>query len=186
MMLLLKLSLAVLLFCNVAAFQTPSKLLFKSVIKPIDRINALFSLEKSSIQVLEEISGKYSRLVNVDSPEANAEVESLKETVEKYKTFIEVKKLMVKIRSMYKNEVSETRRAKQLKSFIDLYKGKLQLEEILKQKIGLPFSKATDATPLALQTLYKLDSEIALLEGNLETVSLQLPSGKRTSDERFA
>ena len=59
----------------------------------------------------------------------------MEETVKKYSTYLEVTKLMFKIKSMYMYEASETRKAKQVKSVMDLYKGKMQLEELLQVSI---------------------------------------------------
>lgn len=75
---------------------------------------------------------------NVVSPEAEQEAEQLKEVAEKYGVCIEVKKMMTKLRSLYVNEASDKRKAKQLKSFIDLYKGKVEIEQLLREKAGFP------------------------------------------------
>ena len=90
-------------------------------------------LDEGVVNQLEEMKTKFDRISAVDSPEvfivplycsdsvqnhllihkyihlqikiqSNAEASALKETVEKYKTYTEVKKLMIKIRSMYKQE----------------------------------------------------------------------------------
>lgn len=144
----------------------------------------LRSLDVTTIGILEEMKNKYNRLINVVSPEAEEEIAKIKETVEKYSTYLEVKKLMTKLRSMYKNEASERRKEKQLKSFIDLYKGKLQIEEILKEKLGLEAKKG-EIIPDDLVEFQKLEAEIAALEGKLQVTELVLPEGKSTRDARF-
>ena len=144
----------------------------------------LQSLDDTTVGTLEEMKNKYNRLVNVVSPEAEEEVAKLKETVDKYTTYLEIKKLLSKLKSMHKNEASERRKEKQLKSFIDLYKGKLQLEEILKEKLGLQFKKEDVQDNLLLE-FQKADSEVAELEQKLKGVELVLPQGKSTREERF-
>ena len=63
---------------------------------------------------------------------------------------MEIKKLMIKIRQMYKQEASDMRKAKQLKSFIELYKGKMELEALLKGKLGVAVTEGeTDLEELS-------------------------------------
>lgn len=146
----------------------------------------LKSLDDTAVSTLEEMKNKYNRLVNVVSSEAEEEAAKLKETVEKYSTYLEVKKLMVKIKAMYKNEASERRKEKQLKSFLDLYKGKAQLEEILKDKLGLPSNKDANIVPPSMQDFQKIDAEVIALEEKLKGVALVIPEGKSTREARFS
>mmetsp|Transcript_27685 Transcript_27685/g.46538 ORF Transcript_27685/g.46538 Transcript_27685/m.46538 type:complete len:183 (+) Transcript_27685:67-615(+) len=143
----------------------------------------LFALEPEVVEKLEEITGKYERLANVDSPESEDEASKLKETAEKYGTYLEVKKMITKVRTMYVNEASDRRKSRMLKSFIDLYKGKVEIEQILREKAGFPSSKAAEAEGLA--QLAKLDAEIASLEEKLQVVAVKIPEGKSTRMERF-
>lgn len=145
--------------------------------------SAMNALAPDSVDKLEDMLKKYDMIKNVDSEEANAESAKLKESAEKYETYKEVKKLMIKIKSMYSGEVSELRKSKQEQSFIDLYKGKLQLEEILQKHLGVPVSAVM---PIGLEEVEKLTAEIATLESSLSTAEIVLPKGQRTRDERFA
>lgn len=182
----MKIALFVYLFLNIFSVNAflPSKN-NRAKLSYSVQSTVLRSLDETAIGTLEEMKSRYDRLINVVSPEAEAEVLKLKETVEKYATYVEVKKLMNKVKSMYKNEASERRKEKQLKSFIDLYKGRLQIEEILKEKIGLPYSK-TEIIPADLVEFRKIDSEISALEEKLQNVKLVLPEGKSTREERFS
>ena len=104
-------------------------------------LNQLKLQKKISMKAHRECVGghlEYLRLSNVVSPEAEQEAEQLKEVAEKYGVYIEVKKMMTKLRSLYVNEASDKRKAKQLKSFIDLYKGKVEIEQLLREKAGFP------------------------------------------------
>lgn len=145
--------------------------------------SAMNALAPDSVDKLEDMLKRYDMIKNVDSEEANAESAKLKEAAEKYETYKEVKKLMIKIKSMYSGEVSELRKSKQEQSFIDLYKGKLQLEEILQKHLGVPVSAVM---PIGLEEVEKLTAEIATLESSLSTAEIVLPKGQRTRDERFA
>ena len=49
-----------------------------------------------------------------------------------------------KLKSMWRTEASERRREKQLKSFSSLFEGRLELELILLEKLGLPFKKSVE------------------------------------------
>lgn len=147
--------------------------------------STLYALDDTIISRLDEMKNKYDRLTNVDSTESDTEAAKLKETVEKYQTYIEIKKLMSKLKTMYKDEASESRKARQLKSFVDLYRGKLQLEEILKEKLGLPYKKTNEIVADGLTELEKIDSEIKSLEEALKNVEMVLPTGMSTREERF-
>lgn len=93
--------------------------------------------------------------------------------------------MMAKVRGMWKNEVSESRREKQVKSFSELFKGKAELEELLKQKLGLPYNKEIGPIPEVL-AVQQIDQEIAQLQGKYDSVKFLLPQGKSTIDARFS
>ena len=104
--------------------------------------------------------------------------------MEKFTTYKDIKKLMGKLQNIWKNEASENRRAKQLKNYVDLFKGRLEIEEILKEKLGLPFSK--DAPKIKeLEDVLKWDQELQSLNKKLTEVEMKMPSGMSTRDERF-
>lgn len=171
------------LWCSCFAFYHPlrTEAKYQSV-----QSTLLRSLDETNVGTLEEMKSKYDRLINVVSPEAEEEAAKLKETVDKYSTYVEIKKLMSKLKSMHKNEASERRKEKQLKSFIDLYKGKLQLEEILKEKLGLQNKKGDVVVQdNLLLEFQKIDSEVADLEQKLKGVELVLPQGMSTREQRF-
>jgi DNA repair exonuclease SbcCD ATPase subunit len=145
---------------------------------------ALRAFDGSTLAKLEEIHEKYSRLANVDSADADAERDSLAEIAEKYGTYKEVKTLMGKLRMMWRSEASESRKSRQLKSFVDLYKGQLELEELLKEKLGLPFTK--EIVPISeLEGVTAAEAKVAELENELERVTYKIPVGMSTRDERF-
>ena len=147
-------------------------------------VSKLYSLDSSTLAKLEEVSEKFARLSNVDSPEADAEKANIQELAEKYNTYKEVKTLMGKLRVMWRSEASESRKARQLKSFTDLYKGKLELEEIIKGKLGLPTSDAVQPIQ-ELADLEAASAKVAELEATLEKVTYNIPKGMSTRDERF-
>ena len=146
--------------------------------------NLKMSLDESTIMKLDEIKNKYERLSNVVSPESDAEKAKISDVVELYSTYREIKQMMIKIRSMWRTEASENRREKQFKSFVGLYEGKTELEESLKEKLGLPFQKSVQKSK-SLENISKIESEINSLENKLSEVSLKLPSGMSTREERF-
>eukprot|EP00601_Ochromonadales_sp_CCMP2298_P030159 CAMPEP_0173340760 /NCGR_PEP_ID=MMETSP1144-20121109/9169_1 /TAXON_ID=483371 /ORGANISM="non described non described, Strain CCMP2298" /LENGTH=166 /DNA_ID=CAMNT_0014286955 /DNA_START=67 /DNA_END=567 /DNA_ORIENTATION=+ len=143
---------------------------------------ALNALEPEVLAKLDEIKGKYDRVVNVDSAEANAESAMLKEVAEKYGTYVEIKKLIIKIRTMYIDEASDARKAKQLKSFVDLYKGKVELEQILREKAGFPTIKGMAE---GLSELAALDAQLASLQAKLDKAEIKIPEGMSTRFARF-
>ena len=147
-------------------------------------VSKLYSLDSSALAKLEEVSEKYARLSNVDSPEADAEKASIQELTEKYNTYKEVKNLMSKLRVMWRSEASESRKERQLKSFTDLYKGKLELEEVIKAKLGLPISE--EVQPIQeLGALEAATTRVSELKATLEKVTFNIPKGMSTRDERF-
>jgi len=143
------------------------------------------SLDNAAIDRLEEMRAKYDRLKNVVSDEAEKERAELAVTVEKYKTYVDVKILMGKIRMMWKSEASPTRKDRQLNSFVQLYSGKLELDEISKEKLGLPFNKNIPKIP-EIESIRAVDQELAVLKGKLEEVKMVIAPGMSTRDERFA
>ena len=141
-------------------------------------------LDAASIEKLDEMRNKYNRLQNVVSEDAEKERAELQQTVEKYKTYVDIKIMMGKVRMMWKSEASEARKDRQLKSFLQLYSGKLELEEILKAKLGLPHSKEIPKLPF-VEEISKFNKDIAALEKKLEEVKIVIPEGMSTRDERF-
>lgn len=142
------------------------------------------ALDQKVIDTLTEMKGKYDRLKNVVSPEAENEAANMKETVEKFDTYSSVKTMLVKLRMLYLNEASEQRKAKQLKSFIQLYEGQLELEEVLKEKLGLPHKKGKIVPPEVVE-MRKYEEEVDKLEKKLKEVEVKLPQGMSTIDARF-
>jgi len=143
-------------------------------------------LDADAVSKLDEIKLKYDRLEANASPEAEAERASLADVAEKYATYKEIKAMMSKLRSMWRQEASEARRSKQLKSFTGLLEGRRQLEEILKEKLGLPFEKDIKPTP-AYENVLKWQAEVTSLEAKLEEVSKKtaLKEGMSTREARF-
>lgn len=142
-------------------------------------------LSEDVISQLEDMSGKYLRLLNLDSEESKTEQASMHETVEKYNTYKEIDGMMRKLRLMWRAEASENRKSRQLKSFIELYNGKLELEEVLKEKLGLPFNKDIE-TPKELSDILRLETKITDLETKLTDVELKIAPGMSTREERFS
>lgn len=156
----------------------------RSVSPILNSPTAVYSLDSDTILKLEEMKSKYNRLSNVVSAEADAEKASLEEIVTKYTLYKEVKSMMSKLRLMWTKEVSERRKEKQVKSFSKLYQGKLEIEEILKQKLGLPSSKTAIVIP-ELKNLEKINLEISSLQSRIESTKFALPPGKSTREERY-
>lgn len=144
----------------------------------------LHVLSKEALSQLDDIKAKYDRLTNVVSPEATEEMQKLESIVQKIKSYKEVRIMMSKFKIMLKSEVSETRKAKQLNSFISLMKGKIELEEVLKEYLGLPFDK-TPKLPESLTELEKIDQQIAELQTKLKEKEIKIPQGMSTREERF-
>jgi hypothetical protein len=153
-------------------------------VAPVNRALSLKSLDVDTIQKLDEMRGKFDRLSLVVSPESDTEKSLIQDVVEKYATYREIKAMMTKLRSIWRSEASERRRAKQLKSFTELYKGKLEIEEIIKEKLGLPSRKEIDEIK-ELGDVQKWDTEIAALEKKLSEVAMVIPEGMSTRLERF-
>mmetsp|Transcript_17273 Transcript_17273/g.16606 ORF Transcript_17273/g.16606 Transcript_17273/m.16606 type:complete len:178 (-) Transcript_17273:225-758(-) len=155
------------------------------MVAPINKRSIqLKSLDIDTIQKLDEMRGKFDRLSLVVSPESDLQKSEIQDVVEKYATFKEIKAMMGKLRSIWRTEASERRRAKQLKSFTELYKGKLEIEEVIKEKLGMPSRKEIDEIQ-DLVDIQKWDAEIVALEKKLADVSMVIPEGKSTREERF-
>jgi hypothetical protein len=92
--------------------------------------------------------------------------------------------MMTRLRQMWRTEASETRRAKQLKSFVALYKGRIEVEDLLKEKMGMSVRKSMEEMK-ELSEIEKWDAEIAALETKLQKVKLVIPEGMSTRSERF-
>lgn len=144
----------------------------------------LYALSEDMITKLEDMKEKYTRLGNTATPEADAERAGMEDLMDKYSTYKEIRKLMKKLGNILRNEASERRKAKQLKSFVELYKGRLEIEEILKEKMGVASQKQAQSIP-ELEEVLKWDAEIKALEKKLEEVQIVLPQGMSTRDERF-
>ena len=142
------------------------------------------SLDNDTIEKLEELRSKFDRLSNVVSDEASAEKATIQDTVEKYGTYREIKNMMGRLRQMWRSEASENRRTRQLKSFVELYKGRVQIEDLLKEKLGMSVRKSAEAIK-ELEDIEKWDKEIAALEAKLEKAKLVIPEGMSTRMERF-
>lgn len=173
-----------LLFSFVLALVTLAAVQSFVKVAPVNRALSLKSLDVDTIQKLDEMRGKFDRLSLVVSPESDSEKSVIGDIVEKYATYREIKAMMTKLRTIWRSEASERRRAKQLKSFTELYKGKLEIEEVIKEKLGLPSRKEIDEIK-ELGDVQKWDSEIAALEKKLSEVTMVIPEGKSTRLERF-
>ena len=141
-------------------------------------------LDKNSVEKLEEIKSRYDNLANVETNEAIEEKAKLEDVVKKYGTYKEIKLMMGKLRTMWKTEESERRKSRQLSSFLSLYKGKVELEEALLEKIGAPSRGPQEL--LGLSELQKWDEEIEALEKKLAEVEIKLPEGRSTTEARFS
>jgi hypothetical protein len=157
-------------------------------VSPMSRVltaTAKHALSEDVISQLDDMSGKYLRLLNLDSEDSKAEQAGMHEIVEKYNTYKEIDGMMRKLRLMWRAEASENRKSRQLKSFIELYNGKLELEEVLKEKLGLPFTKDIE-TPKELADILRLETKISDLETKLTDVELKIAPGMSTREERFS
>jgi hypothetical protein len=174
----------ILLFVSILAAMTGSCYGFLNAAMRRHAPLSMMSLDGLAISKLDEMKTKYDRLAALVSPEAETERASLADVVEKYSTYKEIKSMMGKLRVMWKSEASDRRRDKQLKSFIRLYEGKIELEEILKQKLGIPSLKMVTKDK-ALEDLARYDAEIAELEKKVDSVSVKMTPGSSTREQRF-
>ena len=136
-------------------------------------------LDNDTICKLEEMRTKYMNMAD-DAPEKA----SLKDTVEKYTTYRETKAMMGRLRQMWRTEASERRRARQLKSFTELYDARLDVEAILKERLGAKAAKS-DEMKAMLDAIAKCDKQIAELETKYEKVKIVIPEGMSTRKERY-
>ena len=153
-------------------------------ISSTSRVVSLKALEQDVISKLDEIKSRHDRLAPLDSPEANKERESIEDIVNKYTSYKEIKLMIVKMSNMIKNEASEGRKNRQLSNFIQLYKGELELEEVLKEKLGLPYSKVLNEIPLITE-LNKITNEVALLQNQVDKITVVVSPGGSTRETRF-
>ena len=135
------------------------------------------ALEENLITKLDDMKLKY------DATEDASEKAKLEDIVVKYNTYKEIKLMMGKLRKMWRTEASERRQVRQLNSFISLYKGSLEIEESLKEKLGLTSQK--EVTLEGLAEVEKWDAEIAQLENKLKEIEIKIPVGMSTREERF-
>lgn len=152
--------------------------------RQIRTFTSIYALSPDQRSQLDEMKAKYDKLSNVVSEEADSEKKSLQQIVDKYSTYNEINLMMSKIRSIYLVERSEPRKERQLKSFMQLYKGKLELEEILKASMGAGSSSEVPAT-LEMAEVEKFDAELEVLEQKLKSVELKVSPGKSTREARF-
>ena len=146
-------------------------------------VKPLHSLPADIVSKLDDLVASNKALSNNNELAATVDSKTA-DIIEKYNTYKEIKKMMIKLRLMWTNEASERRKAKQLKSFVELYKGRLDIEEIIKEKLGYTINKANNKIP-ELELVSKWDSEIAKLQVKLKEVEIQMPTGMSTKDERF-
>lgn len=149
------------------------------------RTFAVHAFDPKVAEQLNEMKARYTRLVNVVSPESEAEAAKLKDVVEKYSTYLEVKRIMEKLRVMYQSENSESRKAKQLKSFMELFAGKVELEELIKEKLGLPANKSLPSIPPEIAKVQQFDAEIQQLKEKLKREEVKIPKGLSTGEARY-
>jgi hypothetical protein len=141
------------------------------------------ALNADALSKLEDMKARYDRLSNVVSPESEAEMKSIEDVVEKYTTLKEIKIMLGKLRTMWRSEASERRRAKQLKSFLQLYKGRVEIEEIIAEKLSITIDKEEQS--IGLDEVERLDAKIKKLEGALKKEEIKMPQGMSTREARF-
>lgn len=137
------------------------------------------ALDDATIQKLEDLRASRGQVTNSEGI-----VDASNDVVGVYDTYKEIKAMMKKLRNIIKNEQSEKRKTKELKSFCELFEQSLKFEEILKKKLGLPSVAPTAISEIA--ALETIDNEIAALQKQLEEVAVVIPEGKRVGEERFA
>jgi hypothetical protein len=144
---------------------------------------AVRALDDAHVQTLEDMKAKYDRLSNVVSEEADAEKAPMQDVVEKYNTLKEINLMMAKLRTMYIVEQSETRKGRQLKSFMQLYKGKMEIEELIKSKLGAESTPTPMSAELA--EVERINEELAALNQKLSEVEMKVKPGISTREARF-
>ena len=176
--------MSIAFLCVVVLTTLSSVVSFMPISSPSRSFGLKMALDDNTLSKLEEMNAQYKRLSAADSPENDAEKAKIVDVVEKYQTLVEIKGMLSKLRSMWRTEASDRRRQKQLDSFVSLYKGRVEIEEIIKEKMGIPFSKE-EPKLAGLDEVARLDAEIAALEEKLQDVELVLPSGMSTREARF-
>lgn len=132
---------------------------------------------------LEDTRERYEKLSSSIGSENEAEAAKLKDLAESYNSYLEAGKILRKIRTMYKNEPGEARKARQLKSFMELYAGRVELEQAIKEKMGLPVAKV--AIPAEISEIKKWDATVAELQKKYQEASFKVPTGMSTIEARF-
>jgi hypothetical protein len=140
-------------------------------------------LDKEVVNKLDAMKIKYDALSTSNSPEDEEEKALIEDTIQKYNTYKEITLMMGKLRKMWRSEESERRRTRQLNSFTSLYKGRVEIEESLREKLG--FSADKSKTLQGLEEISKWDGEIEKLEKKLRSVEITLPQGMSTREEKF-
>eukprot|EP01041_Mallomonas_annulata_P010078 gene10078-21003_t len=153
--------------------------------KVLSRSAMKMALNNDVIQKLDSLKAKYDDLLTQTTPEAEEEKSLIEDTVQKYSTYKEIKLMMGKLRKMWRSEESERRQTRQLNSFISLYKGRIEIEETLKEKLGLPSNKKAAESLEGLAEVLKWDAEISALEKKVEAIEIKVTPGMSTREERF-
>ena len=164
-----------------------SLIVFSVAFAPQTRVSsrsgvALKAFDGSTIAKLEDIQEKYKRLANLDSADADAERDSLAEIAEKYGTYKE-EDPDGQASDDVESEASESRKARQLKSFTDLYKGQLSWKSFSRRSWGSSSRRSSHIPELDAVTT--AEARVAELERELERVTYRIPEGMSTRDERF-
>ena len=171
-----------ILFClliSINAFHSSMKL---NMNKRLSISPNFMGLDSTSLEKLEDMKAQYDRLSAVVSPVAEAEMKTIEDLVEKYKTLKEIKVMLGKLRSMWKSEASERRRNKQLSSFMKLHQGRVEIETIIADKLGVSL---TNEELKGVDKVEALDAQIATLEAQLTQDEIILPEGMSTREARF-
>jgi hypothetical protein len=121
------------------------------------------ALEASTVQKLEEINQRYKRLSNVASEETDQQAAELQDIVEAYNGYKEIKNLIEKTKLLYENEIIEAKKEDHLQTIIELFKNKLESEELLKELLGETFEEEVKLPPI-VQELEKMNQDIRELE----------------------
>lgn len=145
---------------------------------------ALRALDSSVIDQLNEIKSRYNRLLTVVSDESEAEAKKLKSIVDTYYLYKEMDDMLVRLKVLYTNENTERRREKQMKSIVEAVTSKAELEELLKEELGLPFSKQP-VLPAEIAVIQQTSAKISSLKSELEKITVKIPEGKSTAAARF-
>lgn len=145
---------------------------------------ALRALDSSVIAQLDDMKARYNRLLTVVSDESEAEAKKLKGVVDTYNLYKEMDDMLVRLKVLYTSENTERRREKQTKSIVEAVTSKAELEELLKEKLGLPFSKQP-VLPAEVSVIQQTTAKITNLQSELEKITVKIPEGKSTAAARF-